>query len=454
MEQMLDTITLEDRKRYMHHYNFPPFSTGETGRVGSPKRREIGHGALAERALVPVIPTKLEWPYTLRVVSDVLASNGSTSMASVCGSTLSLMDAGVPIKAPVAGIAMGLVFADGKYTTLTDILGTEDAFGDMDFKVAGTAEFVTALQLDTKIEGIPADVLGAALLQAKEARLKILEVMNAAIAEPREDVRETAPKIVSFEIPVDKIGEVIGPKGKVINTIQQETGADISVQDADGVGVVSIGSKDGAAVREAQRRIELILDPPSAEVGAVYEGRVVNITKFGAFVNILPGRDGLIHISKLGQGKRIDRVEDVLALGDELSVKVDDIDQNGKLSLSLVGDDSDGDGGGSGGGGGNGSGGGGGAPRAERAPREDRPREDRPPREERSAGSGASSGGGSSRETASFEAFWDGEAQKEFGDLGPADENKGGGDRGGERSGARRGGRGGSRRGSGGGSRS
>ena len=263
MEQMLDTITLDDRKRYMHHYNFPPFSTGETGRVGSPKRREIGHGALAERALVPVIPTKLEWPYTLRVVSDVLASNGSTSMASVCGSTLSLMDAGVPIKAPVAGIAMGLVFAEGKYTTLTDILGTEDAFGDMDFKVAGTSEFVTALQLDTKIEGIPADVLGKALLQAKEARLKILEVMHAAIAAPRDDVRETAPKIVSFEIPVDKIGEVIGPKGKVINTIQQETGADISVQDADGVGVVSIGSKDGAAVREAQRRIELILDPPS-----------------------------------------------------------------------------------------------------------------------------------------------------------------------------------------------
>ena len=290
----------------------------------------------------------------MRVVSDVLASNGSTSMASVCGSTLSLMDAGVPIKAPVAGIAMGLVFAEGKYTTLTDILGQEDAFGDMDFKVAGTSEFVTALQLDTKIAGIPADVLAAALLQAKEARLKILEVMEGAIAAPRDEVRHTAPKIVSFEIPVDKIGEVIGPKGKVINTIQQETGADISVQDADGMGLVSIGSKDGAAVAEAQRRIELILDPPTAEVGAVYEGRVVNITKFGAFVNILPGRDGLIHISKLGRGKRIDRVEDVLALGDELSVKVDDIDQNGKLSLSLVGDD--GDDGGDGGGGGNASG--------------------------------------------------------------------------------------------------
>src|SRR6476469_3458986 len=256
---------------------------------------------------------------------------------------------------------MGLVFAEGKYTTLTDILGTEDAFGDMDFKVAGTAEFVTALQLDTKIEGIPADVLGKALLQAKEARLKILEVMHAAIAAPRGDVRETAPKIVSFEIPLDKIGEVIGPKGKVINTIQQETGADIAVQDADGVGIVSIGSKDGAAVREAQRRIELILDPPSAEVGAIYEGRVVNITKFGAFVNILPGRDGLVHISKLGRGKRIDRVEDVLALGDELSVRVDDIDQNGKLSLSLVGDDTD-DGGPSD----NGSGDGGSAERSDR----------------------------------------------------------------------------------------
>src|SRR6478672_11651802 len=374
MEQIVDTLGLEDRKRYMHHYNFPPFSTGETGRVGSPKRREIGHGALAARALVPVIPSKEEWPYTLRVVSDVLSSNGSTSMGSVCGSTLSLMDAGVPIKAPVAGIAMGLVYAEGKYTTLTDILGAEDAFGDMDFKVAGTAEFVTALQLDTKIDGIPADVLAAALQQARDARLQILEVMNAAIAEPREEVGRTAPKVVSFEIPVDKIGEVIGPKGKVINTIQQETGADISVQDDDGVGIVSIGSKDGGAVAEAQRRIELILDPPTAEVGAIYEGRVVNITKFGAFVNILPGRDGLIHISKLGRGKRIDRVEDVLALGDELSVKVDDIDQNGKLSLSLVGDDGDEGGDGGSGGGGNASG-----PR-DRDSESRAPRGDRPPR--------------------------------------------------------------------------
>ncbi len=438
MEQMLDTITLEDRKRYMHHYNFPPFSTGETGRVGSPKRREIGHGVLAERALVPVLPTALEWPYTMRVVSDVLASNGSTSMASVCGSTLSLMDAGVPIKAPVAGIAMGLVYAEGKYTTLTDILGAEDAFGDMDFKVAGTEEFVTALQLDTKISGIPADVLAQALRQAKDARLKILEVMHNTIAEPRSQVRDTAPKIVSFEIPVDKIGEVIGPKGKVINTIQQETGADISVQDADGVGVVSIGSKDGAAVEEAQRRIELILDPPTAEVGAIYDGRVVNITKFGAFVNILPGRDGLVHISKLGRGKRIDRVEDVLSLGDELSVRVDDIDQNGKLSLSIVGEDGETDGDGE-----SGNGAGEVAPR-ERAPRESRDREPRESRESR----------GPRPETASFEAFWEEQARDEFGDLGPGEEPAptpaGGRDRGGDRRGGRGGRGGGGGRGRGG----
>src|ERR1700691_5481593 len=260
MNQLLDTIGIHEHKRYMHHYNFPPCSTGETGFMRGPKRRKIGHGLLAERALLPVVPPAEDFPYTLRVVSDVLASNGSTSMGSVCGSTLSLMAVGVPLKGAVAGIAMGLVYEGGNYVTLTDILGSEDAFGDMDFKVAGTADAVTALQLDTKIAGIPADVLSKALLQAKEARLKILEVMHAAIAAPRDDVRETAPKIVSFEIPVDKIGEVIGPKGKVINTIQQETGADISVQDADGVGVVSIGSKDGAAVTEARRRIELILD--------------------------------------------------------------------------------------------------------------------------------------------------------------------------------------------------
>ncbi len=341
MNQLLDTIGVDETKRYMHHYNFPPFSTGETGFMRGPKRREIGHGMLAERALLPVIPGEEEFPYTIRLVSEVLSSNGSTSMASVCGSTLSLMDAGVPIKAPVAGIAMGLVYAEGKYTTLTDILGAEDAFGDMDFKVAGTAEFVTALQLDTKIDGLPAEVLARALTQAREARLKILEVMRGAIAEPREEVGAHVPKIVSFEIPLDKIGEVIGPKGKVINTMQQETGADIAVDDDGVVGTVTIGAKERTAVDEARRRIELILDPPTAEVGKTYAGKVVNITKFGAFVNILPGRDGLVHISRLGQGKRVDRVEDVVELGQELEVRVDDIDPQGKVSLSLVGSEQD-----------------------------------------------------------------------------------------------------------------
>ncbi len=341
MDQMIDGIDPVDRKRYMHHYNFPPFSTGETGFMRGPKRREIGHGLLAERALVPVVPTEEEWPYTLRLVSEVLSSNGSTSMASVCGSSLSLMDAGVPIKAPVAGIAMGLVYAEGKYTTLTDILGAEDAFGDMDFKVAGTADFVTALQLDTKIDGIPADVLAQALQQAKEARLQILDVMTKAIPEPRPDVRDGAPKIVSFEIPVDKIGEVIGPKGKVINSIQAETGADISVDDDGQVGIVAIAATDREVVDEAERQIRLILDPPTADVGENYPGRVVNITKFGAFVNILPGRDGLLHISKIGQGKRIDKVEDVLELGQEIEVAVEDIDPNGKISLKIAGDEND-----------------------------------------------------------------------------------------------------------------
>src|SRR3954454_5060053 len=346
MSQMLDTIGIDDSKRYMHHYNMPPWANGETGRVGSPKRREIGHGLLAERALLPVVPDQEEFSYTLRLVSEVLSSNGSTSMGSVCASSLSLMDAGVPIKAPVAGIAMGLVYAEGKYTPLTDILGAEDAFGDMDFKVAGTADFVTALQLDTKIDGLPADVLGQALQQAKEARLKILEVMRGAIAEPRPDVQGTAPKIVSFEIPMDKIGEVIGPKGKVINALQQETGADINVDDDGVVGTVTIGSRDGEAVAEARRRIEMILDPPKAEVGATYPGKFVNVTKFGAFVNILPGPDGLVHISKLGRGRRVERVEDVLNLGDEVEVRVDDIDPQGKVSLTPIGDgDESGDGG-------------------------------------------------------------------------------------------------------------
>jgi len=336
MNQLLDTIGIDDSKRYLHHYNFPPFSTGEVGFMRGPKRREIGHGLLAERALLPVVPPESEFPYTLRLVSEVLSSNGSTSMASVCGSTLSLMDAGVPIRAAVGGIAMGLVFEDGKYVTLTDILGAEDAFGDMDFKVAGSEDIVTALQLDTKIDGLPAEVLAQALRQARDARLQVLEVMRQAIAEPRAEVRESAPKIVSLEIPVDKIGEVIGPKGKVINAIQQETGAEIAVDDDGMVGVVTIGAKASSAVAEARRRIESILDPPKPELGRTYAGKVVNITKFGAFVNILPGRDGLLHISKLGQGRRVDRVEDVLTLGEDVEVRVDDIDPQGKISLSLA----------------------------------------------------------------------------------------------------------------------
>ena len=340
MDQMIDGIDPITRKRYMHHYNFPPFSTGEAGFMRGPKRREIGHGALAERALLPVIPSEEEWPYTLRLVSDVMSSNGSSSMASVCSSSLSLMDAGVPIKAPVAGIAMGLIYAEGKYTTLTDILGAEDAFGDMDFKVAGTSEFITALQLDTKIDGIPADVLAAALNQAREARLAILDDMKSAIAEPRDDVSDVAPKIISFEIPLDKIGEVIGPKGKVINAMQQETGAEIIVDDDGVVGTVAIAGTDRDAVYEAERQINLILDPPTADVGETYTGRVVNITNFGAFVNILPGRDGLLHISKIGGNKRINKVEDVLELGQEVEVRVEDIDPNGKISLVPVDGDS------------------------------------------------------------------------------------------------------------------
>jgi polyribonucleotide nucleotidyltransferase len=417
MEQMIDALGDVTRKRYMHHYNFPPYSTGETGFMRGPKRREIGHGMLAERALVPVLPTPEEFAYTIRTVSDVLSSNGSTSMGSVCGSTLSMMDAGVPLRAPVAGIAMGLVFADGKYTTLTDILGAEDAFGDMDFKVAGTAEFVTALQLDTKIEGIPADVLAQALQQAKEARLAILEVMAGAIAKPRDEVGETAPKIISFEIPMDKIGEVIGPKGKVINAIQQETGADISVDDDGSVGRVSIGSTDGGAVAEAERQIRLILNPPTAEVGQVYQGRVVNVTKFGAFVNILPGRDGLLHISKIGGGKRIDKVEDVLDLGDAVEVRVDDVDPNGKVSLSMastpVAEASEGD-----------------ATETESAPRESAPA----PAASAPADEATD---GAEREYVSFEDAFDAEISSELGDLGPTSENRGGGDR---RNGGRRGG--------------
>jgi polyribonucleotide nucleotidyltransferase len=402
MEQMLDTIGIDDTKRYMHHYNMPPFATGETGFMRGPKRREIGHGLLAERALLPVVPSDEEFPYTLRLVSECLASNGSTSMASVCGSSLALMDAGVPVKAPVAGIAMGLVYAEGRYTTLTDILGAEDAFGDMDFKVAGTADFVTALQLDTKIDGLPADILAKALQQARDARLQVLDVMASAIDAPRESVRDTAPKIISFEIPLDRIGEVIGPKGKVINTIQQETGADINVDDDGTVGTVTIGAKEGSAVEEARSRIDVIINPPRAEVGDVYTGKVVNITKFGAFVNILPGRDGLLHISKLGKGKRVERVEDVLELGAEVEVRVDDVDPQGKVALSPV-TDLVGDGGGGGQGGG------------DRGDRGSRPG----PSSENGGSSAPSEGGGADREYVSFEDSFEDEARETFGDLGP-----------------------------------
>ncbi len=336
MEQTVDTLNPQDRRRFMHHYNFPPFSTGEAGFMRGPKRREIGHGALAERAIFPVVPSKDDFPYAIRLVSDVLSSNGSTSMGSVCASSLSLMDAGVPIRDHVAGVAMGLVYADGKYVTLTDILGAEDAFGDMDFKVAGTSDAITALQLDTKIDGIPAEVLAQALSQARQARLQILEVMRAAIAEPRPDVGERAPKITSFEIPIDKIAEVIGPRGKVINTIQEETGADINVDDDGAVGTVSIGASDREVVEEAERQIRLIINPPTPDMGVTYEGRVVNITKFGAFVNVLPGTDGLLHISKLGGKRRLNSVEEVLELGDVVSVIVEEIDPNGKISLSPV----------------------------------------------------------------------------------------------------------------------
>ena len=414
MNQMLDTLTPVTEKRFLHHYNMPPWANGETGRVGSPKRREIGHGALAGRAILPVVPAQEDFAYTLRLVSEVLASNGSTSMGSVCAASLSLMDAGVPVKGAVAGIAMGLVKDGDNYVTLTDILGAEDAFGDMDFKVAGTADAITALQLDTKIDGIPASVLSAALEQAKEARLAILEVMNAAISAARETVAETAPKITTIFIPMDKIGEVIGPKGKVINTIQQETGADISVDDDGAHGIVTIGAVEAWRMEEAKAQILAIVDPPKAEIGKTYKGRVVNITKFGAFVNILPGRDGLVHISKLGRGKRINAVEDVLNLGDEIDVTVEEIDDRGKVSLVPAGDLAE------------------------------------------TAGNGAPSpatGGNGGRpsgdvETVSFEASFDAELAGEFGDLGPSserpreDDDRGGrNDRGGRDRGRDRGGR-------------
>ena len=343
MEQQLDTLNPEDHKRYMHNYNFPPYSTGETGRVGSPKRREIGHGALAERALLPVLPTREEFPYAIRQVSEALGSNGSTSMGSVCASTLALLNAGVPLKAPVAGIAMGLISddVDGKteYVALTDILGAEDAYGDMDFKVAGTKELVTALQLDTKLDGIPASVLASALLQAKEARLAILQVMNEAIDRP-DEMNPLAPRIMAIKIPVDQIGAVIGPKGKVINQIQEETGAEISIEDD---GTIFIGATNGTAADAAKAQILAIADPKLPEVGERYNGSVVKLATFGAFINLLPGKDGLLHISqirKMHGGKRIENLEDVMKVGDKVHVEIGEIDPKGKLSLVPVLEDS------------------------------------------------------------------------------------------------------------------
>jgi polyribonucleotide nucleotidyltransferase len=341
MAQQIDSLGPETTKRYMHHYNFPPYSTGETGRVGSPKRREIGHGALAERALVPVLPSVEEFPYAIRQVSEALGSNGSTSMGSVCASTLALLNAGVPLKAPVAGIAMGLVSDDieteaggteRRFVALTDILGAEDAFGDMDFKVAGTKDFVTALQLDTKLDGIPSQVLAGALSQAKDARLTILEVMAEAIDTP-DEMSPYAPRITTIKVPVDKIGEVIGPKGKVINSITEETGAQISIEDD---GTVFVGASNGEAAQAAIDKINAIANPQLPKIGERFLGTVVKTTDFGAFVSLLPGRDGLVHISKLGRGKRIAKVEDVVKVGDKLRVEIADIDNRGKISLILV----------------------------------------------------------------------------------------------------------------------
>ena len=335
MEQLLDTISNEESKRYMHHYNFPPFSTGEAGFMRGPRRREIGHGALAEKAIKPVLPRGDDFQYTLRLVSEVLASNGSSSMASVCGSSLSLMDAGIQIAAPVAGIAMGLIAEEGRYVTLTDILGAEDALGDMDFKVAGTADVITALQLDMKIDGLPSEVLAGALQQAKEARLRVLEVMQEAIAGPRTELKEHAPRVESVQVPMDKIGEIIGPKGKVIRELEQETGAAIEVQED---GTVLVSSSDGASLSDAMERIQMIAFPPEPELDKEYEGKAVGITDFGVFVNILPGRDGLLHISKLDSTRRVDRVGDYVSEGDMLKVTVESIDRGGKVSLRLLED--------------------------------------------------------------------------------------------------------------------
>ena len=344
MEQQIDGLSPVDHKRYIHHYNFPPYSTGETGRVGSPKRREIGHGMLAERALVPVLPSREEFPYAIRQVSEALGSNGSTSMGSVCASTLALLNAGVPLKAPVAGIAMGLVSdtvnGETKYAALTDILGAEDAFGDMDFKVAGTSEFVTAIQLDTKLDGIPASVLAGALSQAREARLHILSVLEEAIDQP-DEMSPNAPRVLAVTIPVDKIGAVIGPKGQMINQIQDDTGADITIEDD---GTVYIGATDGPSAEAARAAVNAIANPLVPEVGERYLGTVVRVVDFGAFISLTPGKDGLLHVSqlrKLNGGKRVESVDDVVSVGQKLEVEIREIDSRGKISLAVAADEDD-----------------------------------------------------------------------------------------------------------------
>ena len=339
MEQQIDNLSPVNSKRYMHQYNFAPFSTGEVGRVGSPKRREIGHGDLAERALVPVLPSRDEFPYAIRQVSETMGSNGSSSMGSVCASTLSLLQAGVPLRAPVAGIAMGLMTGevDGQFkaVTLTDILGAEDGFGDMDFKVAGTRDFITALQLDTKLDGIDSQVLRGALAQARDARLAILDLINQAIDGP-DEMSPNAPRIITVKVPVDKIGEVIGPKGKMINQIQDETGADVTIEDD---GTVYIASSDGASAEAARTMVNQIANPQMPEVGERFVGTVVKTTSFGAFVSLTPGKDGLLHISQVRRlvgGKRIDSVDDVLQVGQQVEVEIAEIGDRGKLSLHAV----------------------------------------------------------------------------------------------------------------------
>jgi polyribonucleotide nucleotidyltransferase len=326
--QEIDSLSPSESKRYMHHYNFPPFSVGETRPLRGASRRDIGHGALAERALIPVIPDEAEFPYTLRLVSEVLSSNGSTSMASVCGSTLALMDTGVPIKSPVAGVAMGLIKQDERYTVLTDILGVEDHLGDMDFKVAGTREGITALQMDIKLKGINSDILSQALEQARLARLHILEKMLAVIPEPREEMKSHAPRIHVLHIPVEKIGAVIGPGGKTIRGIQDETGAKIDIGED---GTVFIATNDGESARVAIERVEALTE--SAEIGRIYTGKVVRVADFGAFVEILPNVDGLVHISQLDT-QRVEKVEDIVRMGDEITVMVTNIDSEGKIRLS------------------------------------------------------------------------------------------------------------------------